>query len=432
MMIWLDWVLLLIVLAIVVVLGGATVITLVGIRSSTEDAQDSLGRMAAEIERALSAIRTVRASRAEDRERERIGAWARAAYNQNLRVAKLEAIAEPAVSLSAHGSLIAVLIVGGIRVASGATPLADLVSFLLYVTYMAAPMAGLFELVSMLQKGLAALQRVHDVAQLDTERVVAERRLTVTDRPASDRAALGQQSVPALELRNVWFGYNPHQPILRNVSFQVPDRGHVALVGTSGAGKTTIFALLERFYEPDRGHILLAGRDLATEVAVQECRARIGLVEQNAPVMHGTLRDNIVYAKPDAADDEVQRVIAMANLAHLVKKLPDGLDTRVGEHGSMISGGERQRVAIARALLPRPQLLLLDEPTSQLDAANEAVLARTIEQVSSECSLLVIAHRLSTIQLADTVVVLEDGLARITGNVTTPHPTEPDDLPNLA
>jgi ABC-type multidrug transport system fused ATPase/permease subunit len=180
------------------------------------------------------------------------------------------------------------------------------------------------------------------------------------------------------------------------------------LIGVSGAGKSTIFALAERFYDPDRGQILLHGQDVR-DLSLQECRSRIGLVEQHAPVLYGTLRENITYAAPDADEKEIQRALALANLTELVKRLPQGLDTDVGEHGGMLSGGERQRVAIARSLLARPGLLLLDEPTAHLDAENEAALSRAIDKVSSECALLVIAHRFSTVRAANRVVVLDSG-----------------------
>jgi ABC-type multidrug transport system fused ATPase/permease subunit len=432
LMIWLDPVLFLLVLAIMMVMGGVTTFALIGIRNATEQAQGSLGRMSAEIERALSAIRTVRAMRAEQREKERIGMWARSAYTQNVRVAKLEALAEPAVAFSAHGSLIAVLVIGGIRVANGQTSLANLVAFLLYVSYLAMPMAGVFEIASTLQRGLAALQRVNDVTELPAEAETAARRLATNDRARTrslrpgespgespgERAdeEPGQNRSPAAEFHDVWFGYTHVQPVLCGVSFQVPHNTRVALVGPSGAGKTTIFTLLERFYEPDRGCILLDGLDIATELTIEECRSRIGLVEQNAPVLHGTLRENIVYARPEADEDDIARVIEMANLTDLVQRLPKGLQTPVGEHGNMISGGERQRVAIARALLTRPRLLLLDEPTSQLDTANEAALARTIEHLSTECALLMIAHRMSTVRLADIVISLDSGQIRAVKN----------------
>ncbi len=404
-MVWLDPPLFLIVAVVVGGIGGTTLFVLSGIRNATEHAQDNLGKMSAELERALTAIRTVRAMRAEHREKERIAGCARTSYEQNLRSARLNSIAGPAVPLSAHGSRIVVLVIGGVRVANGHLTLAELVAFLLYVSYIAMPAAGLFELAATLQKGLAALQRIHDMTELSVE----------TDHPAPLRSPVtttagpNASTPPALELRDVWFSYQPDRPVLRGVSFTVPRHSHVALVGGSGAGKSTIFALVERFYDPDRGNILLDGHDLHTDLTIAQARARIGLVEQSAPILHCTLRENVAYAMPDATEDQIHRVLAMTNLTEMIDRLPDGLDTQVGEHGSMISGGERQRLAIARALLPRPHLLLLDEPTAHLDAVNEAAFARTIEQVSTECALLVIAHRNTTVRLADTIVALEHG-----------------------
>jgi ATP-binding cassette subfamily B protein/ATP-binding cassette subfamily C protein len=195
---------------------------------------------------------------------------------------------------------------------------------------------------------------------------------------------------------------------LRGVSLCVPSRGHVALIGPSGAGKSTIVALIERFYDPDRGQILLDGSDVTT-LSRDACRQKIGLAEQDSPVLYGTLRENIAYGAPQATAQDIERVVALAGLTELVDRFPKGLDAEVGEHGDMLSGGERQRIAVARSLLARPTLLVLDEPTAHLDAANEAALSRTIDQVSYECALLVIAHRYSTIRRADQIVVLDGG-----------------------
>lgn len=412
MMIWLDAMMFLIVAVIVGTIGGLTMLLLAGIRTSVEDAQDSLGGMSAELERALSAIRTVRVMRAEGREKDRIGRLAQDAYENSLQAVKRNAVINPAMTLAVHGAMITVLVVGGLRVAGGGTSLADLVGFLLYVTYIATPMANMFDVFATLQRGLAALQRVDDVTRIPTE----DEEIT---RPATTRPRAHGNSpdpeAPAIEFRDVGFSYEPDRPVLREVSFSVERRSHVALVGPSGAGKSTIFSLIARFHDPQTGQILLGGRDSSHEMSVDECRRAISLVEQSAPVMHGTLRENIVYAKPEAEDAEIARAVELASLQGLVQRLPQGLDTPVGEHGSALSGGEQQRVAIARALLPRPQLLLLDEPTSHLDAANEAVLARTIEHITAECTLLVIAHRPSTIQAADKTVLLDHGRVEAIG-----------------
>jgi len=213
---------------------------------------------------------------------------------------------------------------------------------------------------------------------------------------------------PALALRDVCFGYTPDRLVLRGVSFSVPHRQQVALVGQSGAGKSTIFALVARFYEPDAGTLLFDGRP-AAELGRAGCRSRIAVVDQNTHVVHGSLWDNITYAVPGATEAEVRRVVEVTHLEEVVDRLPGGLSGVLGERGSTLSAGERQRVALARALLARPALLLLDEPTSHLDAINEAALTTAMKGVAQECAVLEIAHRLSTVQHADRIVVLQDG-----------------------
>ncbi|WKX73385.1 ABC transporter ATP-binding protein [Streptomyces sp. XD-27] len=407
LMVWLDWVLFLIVLALIIV-GALTISSVLkAIGRASLRAQQGIGAMTAELERALGAIRTVRASRAERREAERIAAHARSAYVASVRMGKLDATVAPALELTLHGSFLVVLLVGGVRVAGGSGSIADLAAFLLYMLYLIAPLGAVFQAVSTMVQGTGALRRITEVLDLPREPEAPPAR-----RPEAPER---RRDTPVLEFRDVWFAYDPLRPVLRGVSFRVPPKGHVALVGSSGVGKSTVFALAERFYDPDRGQVLFEGRDLR-QLGHAEHRARIGLVEQHAPVLYGTLRENLLYAAPDAGADELDRVIELAHLAELVSRLPRGLDTDAGEHGMALSGGERQRIAIARSLLTRPSLLLLDEPTAHLDAVNEAALRRSIRRISAECALLVIAHRFSTIQGADLIVVLDGGEVVATGS----------------
>jgi ABC-type multidrug transport system fused ATPase/permease subunit len=185
-------------------------------------------------------------------------------------------------------------------------------------------------------------------------------------------------------------------------------------VGPSGGGKTTILSLLERFYEPDQGRILLDGTDLR-EWDLVRLRATIGYVELDAPVMAGTLRDNLMYAAPDASERELRWVLRVARLGQLLERLGGDLDATLHHRGSSLSGGERQRIAIARALLRRPRLLLLDEATSQLDAENEAALREVVADVAATTTVILVAHRLSTAQVAERIVVLEDARLRTVG-----------------
>ncbi|MEJ8641715.1 ABC transporter ATP-binding protein [Streptomyces sp. MS1.HAVA.3] len=402
MMVWLDPLLAAVVVAVTVGSGFVVGVVLKGIRRETVAAQEATGSLAADLERVLSAIRTVRISRAESRESAALAERNEAIYGHNVRAARLSAVVSPAIDLAVQGSLIVVIVVGLSRVSSGHMGVGELVAFLLYVNYLAAPMSGLFDIAPALQTGLASLERTQEVLDLPTE----------TDR---ERHKPSQTDGSGLLLQGVRFRYSDRE-ILKGASFHVPRNSYTAIAGPSGAGKSTVFSLLGRFHDPTAGAITLDGCDAHTEHTLGEWRARIGLVEQNSPLMYGTLRDNITYAAPDADESWLRQVVEMAGLAALVKRLPDGLDTAVGEHGSSLSGGEQQRVAIARSLLARPEILLLDEPTSHLDSAHEQLLIETLHRISAECTLVVIAHRLSTIQSADQVVVLNAGQVMASGS----------------
>ncbi|MFJ8469810.1 ABC transporter ATP-binding protein [Streptomyces swartbergensis] len=407
LMAWLDPLLLL--LVAVTVAGAALVVAslLAGIRSASEHMQNAIGAIAADLERALGALPMVRVHRAEEREAAAIGARVEAAYGAGVRTAKLASVMSPAVELAVQGSFLIVLVVGGLRVNGQAGSLGDLVAFLLYASYLVLPLSSVFRAVGLIQRGMGAYQRIDEALRLPVEPTAprAPRVHAHTPPPARPSTPLEQ---PALALRDVRFGYDPDRPVLRGVSFAVAQRQHVALVGRSGAGKSTVFALAARFYEPDAGDVLFDGLP-AAELTRDACRRRIAVVDQNAHVVHGTLRDNIAYAVPDATEAEIRRVMELARLEEVVDRLPRGLNAVIGERGSTLSGGERQRVALARALLARPALLLLDEPTSHLDAINESALTTVMKDVAQECALLVIAHRLSTVQHADHIVVLHDG-----------------------
>jgi ABC-type multidrug transport system fused ATPase/permease subunit len=412
LMIWLDWLMFLLVLAMVAVATVIVASVLRGIEVASLSTQRATGAMTADLERALGAIRTVRASRAEQRESDRIAVGARAAYEGSVRMAKLDAVVSPAIQLAVKGSFIVVLLIGGMRVADRQGSIADLAAFLLYMIYLVEPIGTLFQSLSTMEQGTGAYRRVTEVLTLPTEQdTVSEPGAQEPDRASGSG---GRTRAPVLEFRDVWFGYQPRRPVLRGVSFEVPEHSHVALIGDSGVGKSTVFALIERFYDPEHGRILFDGRDIRA-LGRADHRGRVGLVEQHSPVLYGTLRENLTYAVPDAEQDELDRVVELAHLTDLVDRLPRGLDTAAGEHGMALSGGERQRIAIARALLTRPRLLLLDEPTAHLDAVSEVALRRSIRETADECTLLVIAHRMSTIRAADLIIVLDAGRVVATG-----------------
>jgi ABC-type multidrug transport system fused ATPase/permease subunit len=367
-------------------------------------AQDSVGVMGAALERVLGAFRTVKASGAEQREGQRIHAAAREAWRADIRAAKWEAIAGNTAGLSIQCAFIAVLATGGARVASGAIEVGTLVAFLLYVYYLMSPIQQLVSAATEYQVGAAAVARIREAERLPVE---------PSGGPASRR---GEGGAPAaVTFEQVRFRYRPELPeVHHGISFTIPPRGMTAFVGPSGAGKTTVFSLIERFYEPDAGRILLDGTDLR-DWPIPELRAAIGYVEQDAPVLSGSLRENLILGAPDATDAEVGEVLQITRLTSLVTRLPERLQTAVGHRGTRLSGGERQRVAIARALLRRPRLLLLDEATSQLDALNEAALRETVAETALMTTVLVVAHRLSTVTMADRIIVMDAGRVKAAG-----------------
>ncbi|MDK3255134.1 ABC transporter ATP-binding protein [Blastococcus capsensis] len=395
------WLLLLTVLAVAI--GASTaVLASRGVRRMSQRAQEEVGAMTAAVERALSAVRTIRASGATTREAAAVGAGAERAYAAGVQVARREALVSPAGSIAVQGAFLAVLGVGGYRVASGSIGVADLVAFILYLFLLVMPLGQLIGAWTQLQTGLGALTRIQEVLGLDPEE---------DDRP--ERPAVGvptarRGEAALLELEDVSFSYPDGTPVLRGVSLRIAPGSRVALVGPSGAGKSTVLALIEGFYPVDSGTIRWAGTDVR-ELPRAVLRARLGYVEQEAPVLAGTVRDNLLLTRPDATDPELWAVLADVGLTQVVRRSPRGLDVAVGDEGVLLSGGERQRLAIARSLLARPELLLLDEPTASLDARNESLLRETLTAASAGRTLLVVAHRLSTVLDSDEIVVLDQG-----------------------
>ncbi|MFE7861260.1 ABC transporter ATP-binding protein [Streptomyces sp. NPDC057403] len=389
-----------------VIAGAGTVLGVIvpRINRASRRAQDAVGVMGASLERILGALRTVKASGAEHREERTLHEAAEESWRQSVSAAKWSAAAGNTAGLAMQIAFITVLAVGGARVATGAIEVGTLVAFLLYVFYLMSPIQQVVGAVTQYQTGAAALARIQEALNLPSE---------PADRPAPLPSPGAEPA--ALAFDDVRFRYADDLPYVHHgVSFAVPPRGMTAFVGPSGAGKTTVFSLIERFYDPESGTISLDGRPLA-DWELPRLRSAIGYVEQDAPVLSGSLRDNLLLGNPEADDDAVARVVKTTRLDGLVARLPQGLETLVGHRGTKLSGGERQRVAIARALLRRPRLLLLDEATSQLDAVNEAALRDTVADVARTTTVLVVAHRLSTVTMADRIVVMDAGRVRAVG-----------------
>jgi ATP-binding cassette subfamily B protein len=422
---------------LVVAVSVVVVVLLSGrIRVASRQAQEKVGDLTAAVERAISSVRTIRASGATDREIVAVERDAEGAYQRGLQVARISALVVPISSVALQASFLVVLGVGGYRVASGAIEIASLVSFVLFLFLMIMPLGQALGAVLSVNQALGALGRIQEILDLPSEtdgdeRLAAE----VASREVGVGGGLDQEDDVAVRFDDVHFRYpdspvatgtatggprDPGEPghdsgavdddltVLRGVSFSVPVGKRTALVGPSGAGKSTILSLIERFYDPTSGAVRVGGADIRTLDRL-DLRSRIGYVEQDAPVLAGTIRDNLTLGSPEATDDDCRRVLEAVNLTAVLERGDQGLDAQVGEDGVMLSGGERQRLAIARTLLNAPPILLLDESTSSLDGLNEQRLREAIDAVAENRTLIVIAHRLSTVVDSDQIVVVEAG-----------------------
>jgi ABC-type multidrug transport system fused ATPase/permease subunit len=400
-----------IVLVAIVVVGGLSR----RIRIASKKAQEKVGDLTAAVERGIGAVRTIRAAGATEREVLEVDGHATEAYKRGLDIARMSAFVVPVASIVMQVAFIAVLGVGGAQVAAGTITIATLITFILLLFMMIMPLGQAMGAVVAVAQALGALGRIEEILHLPTE----------AQDDGAVRVAAAVETDDAITFEHVSFRYgapadgpggadrlpetaDDEQAVLHDVSFRVPRGSRVALVGPSGAGKSTTLALIERFYDPTDGVIRLGGVDVRG-LDRAELRAQIGYVEQDAPVLAGTIRANLLLGSPNATEDDCVRVLEAVNLGEVLHRDPRGLDAQVGEDGVMLSGGERQRLAIARALLAAPPILLLDESTSSLDGVNEQKMRLAIDAVAEDRTLLVIAHRLSTVVDSDVIVVLEHG-----------------------
>jgi ABC-type multidrug transport system fused ATPase/permease subunit len=406
-------------LSLTVIVIAASVVGVVllsgRVRVASRKQQEKVGDLASSVERAISAVRTVRAANATDREIAAIEKDAEGAWAMGIQVAKISALVVPIAGVALQVSFLVVLGVGGARVASGAITVASLVSFIIFLFMMIAPLGNAFGAFNSVNQALGALGRIQEIIAL----------------PSEDEQSAGAVPAAAIEVddavtfESVVFSYPtplvepvetsvaeqveaPDRAVLHGISFSAQRGKRTALVGPSGAGKSTILALIERFYDPTGGVVRLGGVDIRG-LDRTELRSQIGYVEQDAPVLAGTIRQNLLLGAPDASNADCIEVLHAVNLTEVLERNELGLDAPVGEDGIMLSGGERQRLAIARTLLAAPPILLLDESTSSLDGLNEQMLREAIDAVAANRTLIVIAHRLSTVVDSDQIIVLDHG-----------------------
>ncbi|PSA94912.1 multidrug ABC transporter permease [Bacillus atrophaeus] len=391
-------------LVLIVVPLAALILVPIGRKMFTisRETQDETARFTGLLNQILPEIRLVKSSNAEDVEYRRGKAGISSLFRLGLREAKVQSLVGPLITLVLMAALVAVIGYGGMQVSSGELTAGSLVAFILYLFQIIMPMGQITAFFTQLQKSIGATERMIEILAEKEEDTVTGKQIENAHQP--------------IRLEDVSFGYKQDQLILKNISATIEAGKVTAIVGPSGGGKTTLFKLLERFYDPTEGTIRL-GDDPIDSYSLESWRQQIGYVSQESPLMSGTIRDNICYGlEREVTDAEIEKAAEMAYALNFIKELPDMIDTEVGERGIMLSGGQRQRIAIARALLRDPSILMLDEATSSLDSQSEKSVQQALDVLMAGRTTIVIAHRLSTVVDADQLLFIEQG--EITGRGT--------------
>lgn len=395
-MFWLNWRLALVALLSFPVVCYALMTLYRRIKFSTRRQRAREGAVASRIHDALTALHLVRAFARERHEQERFDFESTHLLEEGVRAARLEAAASRAIEIISAAGLCAVVLVGAMQVLSGRLLPGELLIFTAYLNSMYKPLRVLARISTQYSKAMASAERITEIFSIEPE--------TRDDHQGKRVEAFRGEIV----FDNVSFDYGDGKGVLRNVSFTIEAGQRVALVGASGAGKSTIASLLLRFYEPQAGEIRIDGLTLR-EYERESLRNQIGVVLQDSILFGASVRENIAYGKPQASDAEIETAAREAHAHDFIAELPDGYETILGERGSTLSGGQRQRLCLARALLKRPSILLLDEPTSAVDAESSALIQRTVQQRLAGKTILLISHQFAGIENFDQVLVLKNG-----------------------
>ncbi|MGG1634515.1 ABC transporter ATP-binding protein [Paenibacillus sp. NRS-1760] len=367
--------------------------------SISKSTQAENARFTSVVNRVVSEIRLVKASGSEPAEYEKGRVGIQNLFGFGLKEARMQALISPIVTFIILLLLVCLIGFGGVQVSSGKMTAGELVAFIMYLFQIMLPITQISQFFTQFQKAMGATDSIIGILESDEEDQDNGKEVTQMDQ--------------TLQVENVSFAYKPEEPILRDVSLTIEAGKVTALVGPSGSGKTTLFSLLERFYDPTSGAIRLGGTDIR-DASLRSWRSQIGYVSQESPIIAGTIKDNLCYGLThEVTQQEIEQAARMAYADGFIEALPESYETEVGERGIKLSGGQRQRIAIARALLRDPQILMLDEATSNLDSKSEEVVQDALKNLMIGRTTVVIAHRLSTVVDADSIVFLEKGV--ITG-----------------
>lgn len=372
--------------------------------------QDETAVFTGHVQQTISEIRLMKSSTAEVVEEQKGLNGIQRLFKIGMKEAKIYAFIAPLMYVVMMAVIVTIIGYGGIRVAEGTMSTGSLVAFLLYLFQIIMPITTFAMFFTELQKAKGATERIIEILDLPLEEGQQGKELDIAGK--------------ALKVSDLSFSYETGEPVLRNVSFEAQPGEMIAFAGPSGGGKTTIFGLLERFYELLEGEILIGDVPIR-ELSMNSWRDQIGYVSQESAMMGGTIRANLTYGLPESekiADEQLWKVARMAYAEDFIKEFPNGLDTEVGERGVKLSGGQRQRIAIARAFLRDPKILMMDEATASLDSQSEGIVQQALSRLMEGRTTFVIAHRLSTIVDADKIVFIEKG--RVTGMGTHRELTE--------
>jgi ATP-binding cassette subfamily B protein len=367
------------------------------------DVQQKMADVATVAEENIVGVHVVKSFAQERTEQQKFESRSQSVFDLSVRANRQRAFYIPVLSFLPLLAQAAVLLVGGRMVAHHALSVASFVRFNLYLAMLIMPLRALGMWIGQAQRATASGERIFQVIDEPEE---------IADAPDAGELPPGPGRV---SFDGVTFGYDPERPVLHDVDLELAPGKVVALVGHTGAGKTTLAALVPRFYDVQRGRVAIDGSDVR-ELTLRSLRREIGVIAQDPFLFSATVRENIAFGRPEATAEDVERAARLAQAHEFIEQLPEGYDTVIGERGITLSGGQRQRVAIARALVVDPRILILDDATASVDATTEAKIREGLREAMRGRTTIIIAHRLSTIALADEVVVLEDGRVVLHGS----------------